>query len=486
MIAEQEELDWDVYHRYGLLSDIEAREVVLKDPAETPELTLGERAFEIVLARRGIKDEADALWFARHRSTPIIELPGHWSDKYRRVVEKRIELIERRRDLALIERPECKRRWATEPWEKQQERALREWLLDRIEARALWFALDANGDEQPVPRSVRSLADALRGDADFVSVAKLWASDALGRPDADLAEVVGALVDAEHVPFLAAYRYKGKGFDKRADWESVWELQRAEDRIAERIGQDVTHPEVRRAVERELGTIPVPPKYGSGDFARTEYWRHRGKLDVPKERFVSYPAATRDGDGSLLLGWAGWDHREQAQALAVLVTERRGEDGWDRDRVAPLLAGLAELLPWVAQWHGEIDPAFGSSPAEMYQGFLDTQLPELHLPHADLAAWRPTGRVDITPIPRRRGSPSPRPATHRTRRAATEPDPEHVATVLDATASGPLSNEQIRTLTGLDTAGARALAQHLIARGDLTSTGQKRGTRYHLLPESTR
>jgi hypothetical protein len=401
-------------------------------------------------------------------------------------VEKRIELIERRRDLALIERPECKRRWATEPWEKQQERALREWLLDRIEARALWFALDANGDEQPVPRSVRSLADALRGDADFVSVAKLWASDALGRPDADLAEVVGALVDAEHVPFLAAYRYKGKGFDKRADWESVWELQRAEDRIAERIGQDVTHPEVRRAVERELGTIPVPPKYGSGDFARTEYWRHRGKLDVPKERFVSYPAATRDGDGSLLLGWAGWDHREQAQALAVLVTERRGEDGWDRDRVAPLLAGLAELLPWVAQWHGEIDPAFGSSPAEMYQGFLDTQLPELHLPHADLAAWRPTGRVDITPIPRRRGSPSPRPATHRTRRAATEPDPEHVATVLDATASGPLSNEQIRTLTGLDTAGARALAQHLIARGDLTSTGQKRGTRYHLLPESTR
>jgi len=25
-----------------------------------------------------------------------------------------------------------------------------------------------------------------------------------------------------------------------------------------------------------MGTIPVSPKYGSGDFARTEYWRHRG------------------------------------------------------------------------------------------------------------------------------------------------------------------------------------------------------------------
>ncbi len=327
MIAEQEELDWDVYHRYGLLGETEAAEVVLDDPAEAPELALGERAFEIVLARRDVQDEADTQWFARHGSTSITELPEHWPDKYRQVVEKRIELIERRRDLALIERPECKRRWSTEPWEKQQERALREWLLDRMEARALWFAPDVNGDEQPTPRSVRSLTDALRADTEFAGVAKLWASDALGRPDADLAEIVGGLVDAEHVPFLAAYRYKGKGFDTRADWEHVWELQRAEDRIAERIGQDVTHPEVRRAAERELGTIPVPPKYGSGDFARTEYWRHRGKLDVPKERFVSYPAATRDGDGSLLLGWAGWDHREQAQTLAVLVTGRRSEDG---------------------------------------------------------------------------------------------------------------------------------------------------------------
>ncbi len=68
-----------------------------------------------------------------------------------------------------------------------------------------------------------------------------------------------ALVVMTRKPFLAAYRYKGKGFDKRADWEHVWELQRAEDRIAERIGQDVTHPEVRRAVERGLGTIPVRP-----------------------------------------------------------------------------------------------------------------------------------------------------------------------------------------------------------------------------------
>jgi hypothetical protein len=43
-----------------------------------------------------------------------------------------------------------------------------------------------------------------------------------------------------------------------------------------------------------------------------------------------------------------------------------------------------------------------------------------------------------------------------------------------------LSSEQIRTLTGLAAADARALTKHLIARGELVTTGQKRGTRYHL------
>jgi hypothetical protein len=33
---------------------------------------------------------------------------------------------------------------------------------------------------------------------------------------------------------------------------------------------------------------------------------------VPKERFISYPHAGRDGDTHLLVGWASWDRREQA------------------------------------------------------------------------------------------------------------------------------------------------------------------------------
>ncbi|WP_300007721.1 BREX-2 system adenine-specific DNA-methyltransferase PglX [Pseudonocardia sp.] len=500
MISAQEELDWDVYRRYGLLTDAEAAQVLGPRSAErdavgdAEPLALGERAFEIVLARKVAAGQAETQWFARHGSTPIVGPPAHWSQAYRRTVEARIALIERRRDLALIERPECKRRWGGDGWDALQELALRGWLLDRCEDRALWFAVDDNGEQQPAPQTVRSLADRLLEDKEFGSVAALWAGQELGRPDAELAEILGALLDAEHVPFLAAYRYKPAGLAKRAEWEHTWGLQRREDAIAARMGHgghggaDVTDPEVRREIAREIGDVPVPPKYAQADFLRGSYWSHRNKLDVAKERFVSYPAATRDGDGSLLLGWAGWDHREQAQALAVLVSRRRAEDGWDTDRVLPLLAGLAEVLPWVQQWHPEPDPLYGTTPAEIYDGFLDSQLGELRVSRDQLARWRPDGRVNVAPLPGRRtgaqlGGPTAQARGAGSRRPRSAPDPAHADAVLTAAATEPLSNERIRELTGLDAAAARALAKSLVADGRLTTTGQRRGMRY-LLPDA--
>ena len=114
MIALQEELDWDVYHRYGLLTDEQAADLIAA-PGSVPNLKLGQRAFEIVLARRVERGELETQWFARHRSTPITEIPQDWPEEYRRVVERRIEIIESDRNIGLIERPECKRRWQSEP-----------------------------------------------------------------------------------------------------------------------------------------------------------------------------------------------------------------------------------------------------------------------------------------------------------------------------------------------------------------------------------
>jgi hypothetical protein len=343
MVAVQEELDWEVYRLYGLLDDD------LTAPADAlPALTLGERAFEIMLARKVASGEANTEWFSRHGSTPITEIPAHWPEAYREVVARRIEVIESRPDIALIERPECKRRWASVPWEVQEKAALRDWLLDRLEAEALWRRPGAGR-----PTSVAVLADEVSADPDFRLVLDLYC----GRDDYDVTSELTRLVADEAVPFLAAYRYKPSGLDKRLQWERTWELQRRED-----AGETLDKP------------IPVPPKYAQADFARTPYWRNRGKLDVPKERFVAYPHAGRNGDRSPVIGWAGWDHLEQAQALAALYVDRRQNEGWPAERLLPLLAGLVELEPWLHQWHGAPAAGYPGSPAEFYTTLIDAEL----------------------------------------------------------------------------------------------------------------
>ncbi|MEU9332093.1 BREX-2 system adenine-specific DNA-methyltransferase PglX [Streptomyces sp. NPDC048290] len=369
MIAQQEELDWTVYGAYNLLTP---EEVARTTTSDAPEVALGQRAFEIVLARKVAAGEAETAWFERHGSTPVTEIPAHWPEPYRQVVQARIDLIEANKDIRLIERPEYKRRWSTEPWEKREAAALRSWLLDAAEREAIWYE-ERDGFTVPRPLTVNQLADALRADKDVQAVAELYATDHLGKRDASLATVLAAVIDAEHVPHLAALRYKDPGLRKRAQWEQVWEQQREEDRTGERLD------------------IKVPPKYTSADFAKNSFWSNRGKLDVPKERFISYPGASPDSDPSLLLGWAGWNHRDQADALVGLIRSRVENDGWDKKdpRLTPLLAGLREVLPWVHQWYGEYDEEWEGNPAEEFQAALDTGRADAGLSETDLVNWRP-------------------------------------------------------------------------------------------------
>ncbi|MGW1210304.1 BREX-2 system adenine-specific DNA-methyltransferase PglX [Streptomyces sp. NPDC002499] len=376
MIALQEELDWQVYGLYGLLSEADVARTTVPSPGPDtiPEVRLGERAFEIVLARKRANGEIDTSWFERHGSTPVTEVPRHWPDWYRDILQARIDIIERRKDIGLIERPDCKRRWSVEPWEKREKAALRTWLLDRCEDPALWFSL-REGVKQPRTLTVNQLADALSSDSDFNAVAALYASDHLNKPDLPLGQVLADVVSDEHVPYLAAMRYKDSGLRKREDWEDVWEKQREEDRTGQQLA------------------IAVPPKYSSADFIKTSYWSNRGKLDVPKERFISYLEAGPDADPTVLLGWAGWDHKDQAQALINLIEDRTEQSGWDTERLTPLLAGLYEVMPWVRQWHGEYDAEWESVPAEDCDAFLDEQLGKHRLSATELKAWRPVKRA---------------------------------------------------------------------------------------------
>jgi hypothetical protein len=361
MVSVQEELDWHCLDLYGLTEE----SLTVPEGMGPPPLALGERAFEIVLARKVAAGEVETAWFTRHRSTPITELPAHWPEWYRELVQRRIDLIESDRNVGLVERPEHKRRWARTSWDDLEAEALRGWLLDRLEDRSLWF----DGDRATV-RTLAQLADRIAGDGDWMEVARLWA----GQVDIDPLAVVTKLAADEHVPAQAAARYKDSGLKKRAEWERTWELQRAEDR-----GEDV-------------GRIAVPPKYAQGDFAKASYWKQRGKLDVPKERFVSVQGAERDapsGDSSMVLMWAGFDHAQQAQALATLLFQRQTGDGWSGEQLVPLIAALDEVVPWVQQWHPDVDPGLGQPLGAFYRGQVDQALAAIGATCTTLADWRP-------------------------------------------------------------------------------------------------
>src|SRR5262249_12874637 len=80
MIALQEELDWRCYELYGITDE----DLCYRDGAgqqlKPPAIALGQRAFEIVMARKMAVGELETTWFERHSSTPITEMPAEWPE----------------------------------------------------------------------------------------------------------------------------------------------------------------------------------------------------------------------------------------------------------------------------------------------------------------------------------------------------------------------------------------------------------------------
>lgn len=370
MIALQEELDWHCYQLYGLLTE-DLRYV----GDDLPEVAFGERAFEIVMARQMAKGELETTWFERHGSTPITEVPSQWPAGYRKLVERRINVIEANKEITLIEKPEYKRRWNSEAWEEQEQRAIKNWLIDRLET----SKYRKGTKDHPELTTTAQMADVASADAEFLQVAALYR----GRPDFDVAALVAELVETESVPLLPILRYKPAGLRSREVWERTWDLQRQQD-----AGKDV-------------GDIPVPPKYVAADFQRPDYWRLRGKLDFAKERWISYPHCSTDSDPTLVVGWAGWNHLEQATALIAYYDARKRE-GWDAKRLTPLLAGLDQLLPWIHQWHPEIDAEFGETAGQSFQTMLEHDAHELGLTLEDIRNWTPPEKAKKTPKGRKK------------------------------------------------------------------------------------
>ncbi|MRG98412.1 BREX-2 system adenine-specific DNA-methyltransferase PglX [Polyangium spumosum] len=321
MVGLQEELDWLCYKLYGIDPDAEVR-----DPEDVPPLRPGLRPFEITLARadaerrealaRGEEpDEAPTAWFERHGWQPCTTTDS-LDPRERALVEARIARTEASRDLALVEQPTYKRRWYRPDHAAEEKAALTEWLADRIEAWA---------KTRTEPFTIVQAAAALQGDPAVLAVAEVRE----GRADFDLEKLAAELIQADAVPNNKYDVFKPEGLVKRAAWEETWRLQHRED-----AGEKLT--------------IPVPPKYASSDYQKPDYWHHRGKLDVPKERFIAFTEVPRrEGPAGALFGWAGWTPRQRARVLLELDEQAETEGVPLEERIG-LLYGAWFLVPYVA------------------------------------------------------------------------------------------------------------------------------------------
>jgi hypothetical protein len=419
MIFLQEEIDFTVYVMWSL-----ADRSLLCSPDlwKNAMIDAGVRPFEILCGR----SEDDF---------PVPSaIPAEWPDKLRDVWQRRIDAIKNSPELRVIEDSHYKRRWIgrqglfnhTKNTDELRE-ACTSWLLDRLES---YFDFDGRMNDRGEPTaklevgvvSVARLADVARQDAEFQEVGALYRNDTAF----DVEALVAELVAAESVPLLPVLRYKPSGLVKRQAWEETWARQRQEDAIDARTQLPTSDPRhlseaaARAAKESEVGAIAVPPKYDSKDFASGDFWRLRGKLDVPKERWISLPHC-EGADGTLAILWAGYDHLQQAQAISawfVEVQERLG--GRDDPRLIPLLAALLELLPWLKQWHNAIDPEFGMAMGDYFEGFVAEEARQLGKTLPEIAAWIPpkkaprasrTKNTDKPPAKRRAKQPPAEPET---------------------------------------------------------------------------
>jgi hypothetical protein len=378
MISDQEELDWRCYRLYGLTDD----DLCAPDGLAPP-IQPGERAFEIQMARRMALGDIATTWFEQHGSQPITDIPNTWPEAYRSAVERRLAAIEKNKKISLVEQPECKRRWQPYDWDEHKDEALREWLRTRLERSSQWAT--------PLLLSCASLADRMRADQAFLDVAQMLR----GRPDFELTDLIRELVEPEVVPFLPVLRYKDSGIRTLKVWERTWDLQRREDEIDAAIQADDEIPASEKAEAArkrradELGDVTAPPKFDAKDFQRQSYWLLRGKLDVPKERFISFPFCERDVDRTPVIAWAGWDHLQQAQAIAAYYERVKNHEGWTPDRRVPLLTGILELIPWLKQWHNEIHPEYHERMGDFFQQFVEDEARTMEMTLNDIRAWSP-------------------------------------------------------------------------------------------------
>lgn len=299
MIFLQEEMDWLAYEMYGLLKSRAplAEAYLSRADHEAARLELGQRPFEI--AGKGYKGDwpkGPALSGAEgYKPSPLPE-------SLRPLTEARIAVMEANPDIALLEAPLYKRRWIPPDYDKEFREAAEWWLAEKLE-----WALEQHGR----PISLREWARTLGRDERVNAMLEILT----GTPMFDLEEELLKIIRANAVPNRPEHYLKPLGL-------------------------------------RKLYASRNTPQFSRKDFSDGTAWKLRGKLNIPRERFIHYAefdhtlrGAEAPDTGGPWFGWAGWDAGQRADALAFLL-DQANRAGWAlRWQQCGLRAALRDLLP---------------------------------------------------------------------------------------------------------------------------------------------
>lgn len=363
MVAIQEELDWLTYSSYGLIDPVPT-----VGPNGIEPLAPGHRPFEIVLARKDEEadDEEKSAWWSRHGHERVTQIPASYSKAYRARLQQRIDLIASDSRVALLETPPYKRRWQLSDWNAETKQAAESWLLDRLED---LFApatdvVPRGALAEPKPYRLEEITAAWSHDPRVPAVAGVWTGTGLS---VDLSLVVEKLLRANALPDNSHRLYSDEGRRKLDEWKRVWALQDQEDaweRAAAEAKERGEAAPVKRLVDpndpsRQLDAIPLPPKFDKQDFARPEFFAVRGKLNVPRERFILFADISPNR-----FGWNGWRDRDRALAQVEAFTLAENDPQQplpvptsDDPRRCGVTFGLWESLPDVKRWGTDAEHA---------------------------------------------------------------------------------------------------------------------------------
>jgi len=341
LVALQDELDWAIYVAYGLAESVEVGEL-----GDIQDLEPGHRPFEISLARRSLGKSMPA-YFERHNRPHCTGIPSRYSADTRRRIQQRLDLIESNKFVRLLEQPEYKRRWQPVDWDKESDKACESWLLDRLEDLFIEDTL-----KEPRPYGLEAIAAAWRSDPRVLAVAEVYT----GTANFDLVDLAARLLRDNALPDNPYRIYSDEGLRKYRRWQRPSKLQDQEDVWEAKDDPDkgplkLTDPDTGEP----LDAIPVPPKFKRPDFAKAAYYSIRGKLNVPRERFIQYADLTPPH-----YGWNGWrdEARADAAAKAFEIAEQHPDQpltepptATDPRRCGPTL-GLWDSLDDVRRWGG--------------------------------------------------------------------------------------------------------------------------------------